>query len=180
MKPKAINSKYSYKRSDFMPEKPAETQKSIVESSKPKSRLGTTFQLTRFGDEHLTITKSFDSLQNRVVISKQPNTPLYRAPNVINPALPKKCPWDSMPRRNIDFDKENGFRSDLLNRFVSVSSVVPVAASKINLPWMERFWNIFVTNVNGFDDISARLIGHQYSVSRIFFSFFFPVYLKCL
>lgn len=156
----------------------------IIESPLPKimqhkSNQETIFQFTRSGEDHLTLTKSFrPKIQNPItkttptLISKQQQqqtTPLTvrRAPNELNPMLPKKCPWDSNPRIKIDFDKKNVFRSDLFDRFETVPDI-PVTDTGICLPWNEKHWNFFITNVNGYDDISARLIGDEYSVSTFF------------
>lgn len=168
------NSKYSWNKTDNRTEEPKLIPKLMEQNVKiDKPTRETTFQLTSCVENQITITKSFrPNIQNPVTktrISKQQTTPLNRPPNVSNPLLPKKCPWDFNPRINIDLDKKNAFRSDLFYRF---GTVFPVMDTTIILPWNEKYWNFFITNVNGYDDISARLIGDAYSVSTFFFFIF--------
>lgn len=224
-------SPYSYKNHDYRTTETPKTK--LIESTIPKLEPKiikpsneTIYHSTRSGEDHLTVTKSFypvttpkadsglqqlqctpvsrgtnvinsllpkkcpwSSISRRNIDFDKHNsfrsdhlkcTPVSRDPNVINTLLPKKCPWDSIPRRNIDFDKHNSFRSDHLDRFgtepimrQSISIHQPDTSTKILLPWNEKYWNLFITNVNGFDDISARLIGDEYSVSNFYLFFIF-------
>lgn len=157
---------------------------SLIPSVQPKPKQEKPMFQTRRSKDHYTVVKQFCTyFNNKSDIMKplttatqtpeksnwkpqeqQEATPLHRVPNVINELLPKKCPWGLVQRNKVDVDKTNAFRSDLLDRFT-----IPGVDKKLKLPWNEKYWNFFITNVNGYNDISARLIGHEFSVSIFFF-----------
>lgn len=70
----------------------------------------------------------------------------------------------------------------LLILFFSASPTCNTASNdvvdntKLKLPWDEKFWNLYISSAIKTDEISARLIGNEFSVSRFFFCFF-VVYL---
>lgn len=37
--------------------------------------------------------------------------------------------------------------------------------TKLKLPWNEKFWNLYISSATKTDEISARLIGKEFSVS---------------
>lgn len=47
-----------------------------------------------------------------------------------------------------------------------------VTMEKLQLPWSEKYWNLFIINPKSSVEIWGRLIGAEYSVSVFFVHFF--------